>query len=163
MNREDQKNLEKQIKGEKALIKLTRILLEIMFYIGIIVLLTLPYSLKLAGKYYSAEINRFYIPMLIIFFLAGAFGILIIWQLKKMMKTVIGQNCFVSANVISLKRMGTCSFSIAAAFLIKIIFIPTPATFVIILTFFIAGLFCFVLANVFREAVRYKEENELTI
>ena len=41
--------------------------------------------------------------------------------------------------------------------------IPTPATFVIILTFFIAGLFSYVLSMVFAEAVRYKEENDLTI
>ena len=31
------------------------------------------------------------------------------------------------------------------------------------LTFFIAGLFSYVLSMVFAEAVRYKEENDLTI
>ncbi|MCF2569441.1 DUF2975 domain-containing protein, partial [Mediterraneibacter glycyrrhizinilyticus] len=41
--------------------------------------------------------------------------------------------------------------------------LPTPATFIIILTFFIAGLFSYVLSFVFSEAIRYKEENDLTI
>ena len=46
---------------------------------------------------------------------------------------------------------------------IKIFVIPTPATFIIVLTFFIAGLFSHVLSMVFSEAIRYKEENDLTI
>ena len=59
--------------------------------------------------------------------------------------------------------MGKAAFIIAAAFIVKVFAVPTPATFVIILTFFIAGLFSHVLSLVFAEAVRYKEENDLTI
>lgn len=39
----------------------------------------------------------------------------------------------------------------------------TPATAVIIIVFSIAGLFCFVLCLVFEQAIRYKQENDLTI
>lgn len=39
----------------------------------------------------------------------------------------------------------------------------TIAMLVIILVFIIAGMFSKVLAMVFEEAVRYKEENDLTI
>ena len=39
-----------------------------------------------------------------------------------MMKTVISQDCFVDENVRELKIMGTASFVIAAAFLVKTIF-----------------------------------------
>ena len=52
---------------------------------------------------------------------------------------------------------------IAAAFLVKTIFAGTVAGVVIIVVFFIAALFSFVLAGVFSEAVRYKKENDLTI
>lgn len=48
-------------------------------------------------------------------------------------------------------------------FFIKICVLPTPATGVIVLVFFIASLFCEVLAYVFDKAVNYKEENDLTI
>ena len=40
---------------------------------------------------------------------------------------------------------------------------PTPATGIIVLVFFIAALFSKVLAYVFAEAIRHKEENDLTI
>lgn len=79
------------------------------------------------------------------------------------MKTVISQDCFVDENVRELKIMGTASFVIAAAFLVKTIFAGTVAGVVIIVVFFIAALFSFVLAGVFSEAVRYKKENDLTI
>ena len=59
--------------------------------------------------------------------------------------------------------MGKSAFVIAVLFLIKVFILPTPATFIIVLTFFIAGIFSHVLSLVFSEAVRYKEENDLTI
>lgn len=80
-----------------------------------------------------------------------------------MITTVIEKNCFVYSNVNSLKVMGKAGFAVAVLFLIKIFVFPTPASFVIVLTFFIAGIFSYVLSFVFSEAVRYKEENDLTI
>lgn len=126
-------------------------------------MVTLPFSLRWTGDYLHWFKPQYYIPTLLVLFCAGVFALLILYQLNKMMKTVIDYNSFVLANVISLKRMGLYSFVISFAFLIKITFRMTPATLILIPTFFIAGLFCYVLAFVFREAIRYKEENELTI
>ena len=134
-----------------------------MFFSGILVEVTLPYTLKLAGRYYSAEIGRQYIPMLVIFGISGICGLIIVFSLRRMMRTVAERNCFVSDNTRSLKVMGRVSLVIAVLFLVKSILIPTPASFIIVLTFFIAGMFSHVLSLVFEEAVRFKEENDLTI
>lgn len=80
-----------------------------------------------------------------------------------MMRTVMQKNCFIHENVKSLEMMGITSAVIVLLFFIKCFFLPTPATFIVVLTFFIAGLFSEVLSFVFREAIRYKEENDLTI
>ncbi len=101
--------------------------------------------------------------MLAVFGTSGIFGILIIGQLRKMMKTVIQESCFVYENVKSLNTMAVLSLCIVVMFVIKLCVLPTPATGVIVLVFFIAALFCEVLAHVFAEAVNYKEENDLTI
>ena len=101
--------------------------------------------------------------MLIIFFMSGVCGLIIVWQLRKMIATVTDKNCFVDSNTKSLKVMGRVALIIAVLFLIKVFVFPTPATFIIILTFFIAGIFSHVLSLVLSEAVRYKEENDLTI
>ncbi len=149
--------------NDNKLILFTRYLLDIMFYSGILVVITLPLTIRLAGQYYSAEIGRQYWIMLIIFGLAGICGLVIVFQLRKMIRTVIQKNCFVDNNTKSLRVMGKVSFLIVLLFVVKCVLLPTPATFIIVLTFFIAGLFSHVLSLVFAEAVNYKEENDLTI
>lgn len=141
----------------------TKLILDMMFYSGLVVLATLPFTLKLAGKYYSRQLSDNFISMLFIFAVSGVCGLMIIAQLRRMMKTVIEEACFVSDNVRSLQVMARLSLVIAAAFIIKMFIVPTPATAIIVLVFFIAALFSQVLANVFAEAIRYKEETDLTI
>ena len=147
----------------QRLIRFTKLVLDFMFYAGLIIFFTLPLSLKFLGKHYSGIINEYFLFMLAIFGASGVFGILIIRQLRKMMRTVIQESCFVYENVRSLNNMAVLSLSIVVMFVIKIFVLPTPATGVIVLVFFIASLFCEVLAHVFAEAVNYKEENDLTI
>ena len=40
---------------ENRIIIFTKYLLNVMFYTGILVVVSLPYTLKMAGKYYSAD------------------------------------------------------------------------------------------------------------
>lgn len=145
------------------LIKFTKYILDIMFFSGILVFITLPFSLKLLGKYYSPAISEHFLFMLAIFGASGIFGILIIGQLRRMMKTVLKESCFVYENVRSLSTIAVLSLCIVVMFVIKLLVFPTPATGVIVLTFFVAALFSEVLAHVFAQAVCYKEENDLTI
>ena len=115
------------------------------------------------GEYYWEEMSDQYWPMLIIFGMSGICGLIIVFQLRKMMKTVVKRECFVDNNTKSLSTMGKVSFVITVLFVVKCVLLPTPASFVIVLTFFIAGIFSHVLSLVFEEAVRFKEENDLTI
>lgn len=149
--------------NKKGIVTFTKYLLDVMFYSGILVLVLLPVILKMAGRYYSKDVLEHYFLLLAVYALAGICGLMIVYHLRKMIRTVISQDCFVGSNTKSLRLMGKAAFIIAAVFLVKIFRVPTPATFVIILTFFIAGLFSHVLSLVFSEAVRYKEENDLTI
>ena len=142
--------------------KITKGILDFMFYAGILVCLTLPISLKFIGKYFP-HYEIFYYPMLFLFFISGVFAILIILELRNMFATVLHENCFVKENVRSLNRMGTYSFCIAAVSAIRLVIVITPATLVIILVFVIAGQFSKVLSKVFDQAVTYKLENDLTI
>lgn len=143
--------------------KLTKLILDIMFFTGIIVLITLPIWLRFAGTHYSKDIENHYLAMVVVFAVSGLNGLLIVNELRKMMKTVLEVNCFVEDNVKSLRRMARYSLVISIFFFIKVLLVPTPATLIIILVFFIAALFSVVLSCVFQEAVNYKDENDLTI
>ena len=140
----------------------SKLLLDFMFYAGIAVTATLPLSIRFYGRYnsYFAE-NR--IPLILLFFLSGVFAILIIYELRKMFRSVINDDCFITENVTSLKRMGSYSFIIAVITAGRLFLYITPAVLVVILVFVIAGLFSKVLSRVFDKAVTYKLENDLTI
>lgn len=146
----------------KKLVYFTKWILDFMFYSGCILCLSLPFLFKIAGRYIEV-FKTYYVEMCILFFMSGLFAIFIIRELRKMFITVIKEDCFVESNVIGLRKMGKCSFLIAVISIIRLFFALTPATLIIILVFTIAGLFSLVLSQVFEEAIRYKDENDLTI
>ena len=147
---------------DQTLTKWTKFLLDFMFYCGILVTASLPFSIKQLGKYIPS-IQRNYQEVVIIYFVLGVSALVLIRELRKIFKTVLEEDCFVMENEISLKKMGNWSFFIAGMSVVRSIVYMTIAMAVVILVFIIAGLFSKVLALVFEEAVRYKEENDLTI
>ena len=140
----------------------TKFLLDFMFYAGIVVIVTLPLSIKFYGRFNTYFAENYY-SLCVIFFLSGIFAVLILQQLRKMFGTVLNDDCFVRENVASLEKMSIYSFFIAVITACRLFIYLTPAVFVIILVFVIAGLFSKVLAGVFDKAVTYKQENDLTI
>ena len=140
----------------------TKFLLDLMFYAGIIVILTLPLSIKFYGRFNSYFADN-YASLCVLFFLSGIFAVLILQQLRKMFLTVLNDDCFIRENVASLNKMSIYSFFIAVITACRLFLYLTPAVLIIILVFVIAGLFSKVLAGVFDKAVTYKLENDLTI
>ncbi len=140
----------------------TKFLLDFMFYAGIIVIVTLPLSIKFYGRLNTYFADNYY-SLCVIFFLSGIFAVLILQQLRRMFGTVLNDDCFVHENVASLEKMSIYSFFIAVITACRLFIYLTPAVLIIILVFVIAGLFSKVLAGVFDKAVTYKQENDLTI
>lgn len=146
----------------ESLIKLTKYILDFMFYAGIMVTATLPFSLKFIGNYLD-RVRENYPEAVMIYFVLGIAAVVIIRELRKIFKTVIDRDCFVRENVVSLDKMFKWSVFIVIMSIVRSIVYLTVAMGVVILVFTIAGLFSKVLAFVFEQAVEYKEENDLTI
>ena len=91
----------------------TKGMLDFLFYAGILTTLLVPAMIRGYGRY-----NRYFrenvLQLSVIFILAGIFAVLIIYELRKIFKTVLEDDCFVEENVVSLRKMGTYSFFIAA-------------------------------------------------
>lgn len=147
---------------KETLIKLTKCILDFMFFGGIAVTVTLPLSIKWLEQYIE-KIQGHYGELVIIYFVLGIAAVKIIWELRKIFKTVIDKNCFVPENVVSLDKMSKWSFFIVVMSIVRSVVYVTIAMAVVILVFTIAGLFSKVLSFVFEEAVGYKEENDFTI
>lgn len=142
--------------------RFTSVLLEVMFYGGIVVTAALPWIFRWGARFYP-NLETYYWLTTILFMLSGVGAVCIIHELRRMFRTVLAEDCFVQQNVVSLRRMGWLGLAIAVVTAVRLAVIFTPATVVIIIVFFIAALFSFVLSQVFDLAVRYKEENDLTI
>ena len=148
----------------ESVIRITKYLLDFMFFMGMVVTLSLPWTVKFIAEKFSYEpFAEQYHEVVLIYFILGIIAILIIGELRKIFRTVLNNSCFVRENVVSLQRMGTYSFLIAIICLIRVVLYLTIAMLVLILVFVIAGLFSKVLAFVFETAIDYKEENDFTI
>lgn len=147
---------------KETLIRLTKYLLDFMFFGGIVITASLPITIKMLGAF-SEKIHEHYGESVIIYFALGIAAVVILRELRKMFQTVIKKDCFVRANVVSLDKMFKWSFVIVIMAIVRNVVYVTPAMLVVIVVFAIAGLFSKVLSFVFEEAVGYKEENDFTI
>lgn len=149
---------------KETIIIFTKYMLDFMFFAGMLVTVSLPWSVRWIGETFDYNIFvEQYREVVVIYFILGILAILIIGELRKIFRTVLAEDCFVKDNVVSLQRMGTYSFIIAAICFIRTVLYLTVAMLTLILVFIVAALFSKVLAFVFDKAVEYKMENDFTI
>jgi hypothetical protein len=146
--------------------------LDLSFCLGIIIELTVPITLRraveitertLGDKSEYAPVKDHFVFAAASIMLAGLFCLLILFELRKMMKSVIEDNCFIQENVTSLYRMGNYAFAITLVKFLRCFVYFTMGAVITGGVFLFAGILSKVLAKVFDRAVRYKEENDLTI
>ena len=101
--------------------------------------------------------------LLIVLYPAGICAFFIENELRRMFKTLEDQDPFVERNVKSLNIMGILMLAEFVIFIFKIIMLNTIMTMLSAFAIIIIAAFCFVLADVFKQAVIYKQENDLTI
>lgn len=103
---------------------------------------------------------------------SGVCTAVILWQARRVLKTILGGRPFSAENAASLDRAAVCAFLIAAAALVRVIvsvrlyrsvrpLLTYNALFIAV--FSIAGLLCLVMAALFRQAAELKAENDLII
>ena len=142
-----------------------KIILYIMFAAGILGTITLPwmidtYARILYDAYYLQEGYRRFI----VTFLTIA-AVLVLWVIREMLCILrsVPLDPFVMRNVIILRRIGILLAALAVIFFLKCLYYATFLTMACGFLFVVCGLFAFTLCNLFRQAVVFKEENDLTI
>ena len=141
---------------------LTKVLVDILLYSGIVVCGALPFFMpKVIGYFDYRESVR--VPFTVILLLSGLCALYILWQLKAMFATILGGNPFVSKNVTCLRKCAVASLLIALIFFAKSVYWFSFMSAVGVIIFFLLGLFCLTLKDIFKQAVAYKEENDWTV
>ena len=160
--------------GKMSLASFLRLSLDIMIIIGIAIYFILSKGM-LMKKVVNMGMGRF-IFTYILFSIGGISIILILFNLRKVVSSLINITPFVKDNVLCLKRISLLSFTISVCYALNFIIngqykdfsiayidssgIHTDVEFLI---FFFAGCFILILSEVFKQAVEVKEENEFTI
>jgi len=151
------------ILDKRGLSGLVKWILDLVLLGGLGILITLPYLLKWYMSVLYETSSENYNFLLGFLYVTGIICIFLVNEIRKIFKTLNRRNPFMLDNVKSLNRIGISSFLIAAAYVLKIFLYNSVLTVIIAMIFIIAGLFSVVLAEVFRQAIAVKEENDLTI
>ncbi|MGM9550993.1 MAG: DUF2975 domain-containing protein [Clostridia bacterium] len=135
---------------------------EIMFYGGIFCTAAVPFTIgsliKLFG--YSQNYEDVYRVTLT---LGGVCAVYILFNIKKMYKTLLEGSPFVEENVASFRHMAIAAMLSCIIFAVQSVLAFTVGSVTISLIFAIACLFCLTLKDLFKQAINYRIENELTI
>ena len=155
-----------KIEGEKSIGSLLKIVLQICMVLGIIILI----CLYLILKYFNLHFDLF--AMMI--YPCGIGLLLLIYQFIGLFNSLKENNPFCHDNVIRLNKSMIISFVISFLIVIALCFSIllyndyytlrfNICIGFICLLFFGVGIALCILKELFKEAIAYKEENELTI
>lgn len=116
--------------------------------------------------------DTYQIVLTLFLLLSGCCTAVILWQARRVLKTILRGEPFSLENAVSLNRAAVFCFLIAGAALARVVFSicyyrsPRPlATYnaLFVPMFAMGGLLCLVMSALFRQAAELKAENDLTI
>ena len=151
------------ITGKRSISNMLKIGLQIVAVIGILVMIFLPFILNIYQKIWNIELGNLYIPLLCIMYLSGVPAVILVYQFIRLFDSLKKDMPFVRENINYLKNASTCSLIIAIEYIIGIFLFKSIFVAIVIGVFLIAWLGLYILAELFKQAVAYKEENDLTI
>lgn len=158
------------VTGKKSISNFIYVMLQIVFVIGVALLIGLP----IAGYFYytnlveNVTIAEIISPILI--YISGFPAVYIVYQFIELFGSLKKERPFIEQNGKALKKASFCSFIISICYLPLIIFAVISQEIALILLtsilffiFIVAWIGLYILAELFIQAVAYKEENDLTI
>ena len=153
------------VTGEKGLGHYLKIFLQICFYAGIAILILLPFGLSLLGLNLNASAVIIYPNGIVLLVMAHKF--------IELFDSLKNNNPFCDDNVRILKDTSKVSLIEAILWLIDLLLevilvgetdVVTILTLIFLCVLFIGvSIAVYTLSELFKEAVEYKKENELSI
>lgn len=149
--------------GKNSLSSIIKILLLSSMAVCVLVVAFLPWIVNWYLGLISADPSYARTILLIALYPCGVIAFIILNELRRIISTLTARNPFVLRNVKSLRVIGIMLVLIFMVFIFKVIMLNTLMTMICTFIFMLASLFCFILADVFNQAVIYKHDNDLTI
>lgn len=154
-----------EVTGKKGLGDIIKTFLQICFYLGIIILVVLPFLLQKFGLNISNSA--------LIIYPNGIILLSIDHKFIELFDSLKNNNPFCEDNVKRLRRTGIITFLGAWIWIVdllyQIVFVNSFNIIIVLVTVFLFILYIgvsialYILSELFKQATEYKKENELTI
>lgn len=142
---------------------ISKIVIDVLFYLSIVCVILVPFWAKQLFLWINYP-NQQYLTLFVgIIFVSGVCCVYILYHLKQMFRSLLQGNPFVDKNVSHFRKIAAACGLIALIYGVKCLFMFTYATLVIMIVFVVGCLFCLTLKDLFKQAINYKIETELTI
>lgn len=153
-----------QLPGPKNLSSIVEILCTVFQVMGVIIVASLPWSLNnyllFKNSYVSGDV---YYSMLVLLVISGICAFCILGQAKKILHNISKKDPFTYDTANRIKYISYWCLPVAFIYVVAIYFIPSVFVVLVGLTFLFLSACIFIIAQLFYQAVNYKQENDLTI
>ncbi len=149
--------------SKKSLSFVVEVLLILLMIALFGLIITLHWTIPAVTGHTPSDPEHLYYGYLLVLAVSGIVGELIQWQARGILRNINRGNPFCRNNVVRLRVIGIDCLALALFYLVTIFFIRKLYMAIFVAVCLVAGLLLFVCAALFKQAILYKEENEMTI
>lgn len=151
------------ILGKDGVSGLLSILSKTIFVGGLGILIFLPMILHIYLTYQNWFSDIYYCKLLALLYPTGLLALFIIYHIIKILGNINLNQPFAHNNIKHFSMIGYAALIISFLYLVALPFVQSFFMIIIVMIFTILGLFTLILSALFKKAIAFKEENDLTI
>lgn len=152
-----------KILGEGSLCRLMERLCGLLMIAGGLFLTGLPWILRFYFHLKGHAGTVLYVTMLVVLYVSGICGMLILWQGKQILCNINASDPFTSDTAQRMRRIALLCLPVAIVYLLATILMPSMLVVLVGIVFLFLAALSAIMTEVFLQAVRFKQENDLTI
>lgn len=149
--------------GKQGLSGLVEIALVALMVVALGLTISLPWSVEAVTHNAPGAAGYWYEKYLAVLLVSGVLSECILWQARGLMHNVNTGDAFSRDTVRRLRVIGWFCLALALFYFVAVFVVTRFFMVVVFVAFSVVGTILFVFAELFLQAVRYKEENDMTI
>ncbi len=135
----------------------------VLLVVAFVLTVTLPWSIPAVTHHQPGEKEMWFEKYLVVLVVSGIMAMLIIWQARAILNIVNKGNPFVRDMVRRMRIIGVECITLSVFYFVSVFVVTKFFMVAVFVTFAVVGMILFVFAQIFEQAIAFKEENDMTI
>ncbi|MEI6602246.1 MAG: DUF2975 domain-containing protein [Clostridia bacterium] len=136
----------------------------VILILGILTTATLPLGFRWLLTIWEGHVEEWLFRNgLIVLYPVGILSVIAVWNMYVLMRNVNQQQPFIMDNAKRIKRIAALCVAEAILFFVAIFMLQSPTMMIVSIAVAVFSCYLFVMGKLFKQAVLYKEENDLTV